>query len=242
MSLSDIFYPDNSKREKRAGELVADISVSVSGLEQNKTAIEGALKEANEIIKQAFSKYTDPIPKEINVDLGESWIVPVIEVLTSAVTYKAASSGLYNVIGSYLVRTGGMTEAAFAARASLPKWFKAGKVGGALVAVAAITAILDSIFGAVRRKKLRGIIKELIPSRIKFKKSELISDEILIPLRTLIATVKVLEGRIPREELIIIINDTIAKEHAKLDLITDSFTKIKLRQLDHNRGSWTKED
>ena len=242
MVFSDLFYPDNPKREKRAGELSADITVSISGLHQNKIDIENALKGANEIIIQALSKYDEPIPKEIKVDLAESWVVSVVELVATAVTYRAASYGLHRAGLAFMLRNGQIGAAAFARQLGLPAWFRVGKVLGTVAAMLMVTAVLDSIFGAIRRSKLRDIIHQLIPSRIQFKKAELINHEILIPLRTLIATVKILEGRIPRDELVKIINDTIAEEHRKLDLITDTFVKSKLKQLDNSRGSWTNED
>jgi hypothetical protein len=242
MTFSDIFYPDNPKRQTRAGELIADITVSVSDLNQRRAAIDDALKEANDIIKNAFSKYAEPVPEQQEINLGESWEVSVIQIIATTVTYNVASYGLRYASISYLISRGRIGEAAFAKFAGLPRWFKAGRILGGVAAALMVAAVLDSIFGAIRRSRLRGIIKDLIPSRIKFKRAQLISDEILVPLRTLIATVKILEGRIPRDELVKIINDTIAEEHRKLDLITDDFVKSMLRRLDNSRGSWTRED
>lgn len=242
MVFSDLFYPDNPKREKRAGELSADITVSISALHQNKIAIEEALKGANEIIIQALSKYDEPIPKEIKVDLAESWVVTAVELVATAVTYRAASYGLHRASLAFMLRNGQIGAAAFVRQTGLPAWFRVGKVLGTVAAILMVTAVLDSIFGAIRRSKLRDIIHQLIPSRLQFKKAELINNEILIPLRSLIKVVKILEGRIPREELIKIINDTIAEEHAKLDSINDNYTMSKLKQLDRDRGSWTNED
>ena len=71
--------------------------------------------------------------------------------------------------------------------------------------------------------------------------AQMVTNEILIPLLTIIGIVKAVEGSLTQEELEKLIRDFVKEQNKRLvDLVKEVVPELKA--IDNSRGSWTNED
>lgn len=243
----DLMYPDNKNRALRAAQLgqdCGDIAVLISS---DKEKIESVVKNANDIIKQAYQQLAQTSLPYDKVDVdSESWVVDIVNVISPIVAMKAANDALYVAARAWLLRQGRIGEAAFADLVGLPRWMSVGKVMGGIAAAFAVEAIIDSIEGAVQRDTLQSAIHDLITPRIKLKRNSMINSQVLLSLQSVIAAYQAITN-IPgmtftKEQLDAIAQNLVRQNQVNIDSFTESEAASVLAQFDRDRSAWTNED
>ncbi|HDR7762366.1 hypothetical protein [Bacillus cereus] len=239
----ELFYPENADRKRRVEELMVDCGTYSAQLVKDKEAIDLLLKNADEVIKEAYKnmgKGTVPYEK---VTLAPKWVVELPKSISMVGVFGGTTKVFEKMAVAYLLKQGRIGEAAFTQLVGLPRWFQVGKFFSGVVVVIALESVISAITGAVVREKLREGTKSLIPPRIDLKHTQLHNDNIKITLSAVIAAVDAVKAMaLTPEQLNAGIHNIIENKKQQNNSITRKFAIQKLDELDKGRGSYTKED
>ncbi|WP_320825275.1 carbohydrate binding domain-containing protein [Reinekea sp.] len=239
-----LFYPDNSKRERRMKELNADASTISTQL----TVVEGGLRTViTGINVEAQEMYGDigaEIPEIKPVTIANGYTLDVIEDVGSILLYGYVTATLTDVAAAYLLDEGFIGAAAFAELVGLPFECTAAATGVGIIVVVGVDMILDAFTGAKKRSKLRGAIHSLVPYRLQIKKAELASHELLNILNETKADLATLKSiGYSKADLDALLKGQLSsKVESRVKTITDGSVATYLAAYDRGRGSWTHED
>lgn len=243
-------YPDNAMRYDRLVQLISDVGSLAYTLQQDKEIIRSKLADANAAIKIA---YDGLIPGGVPIEtitvsqdsIAGNWIEVISGVITPVITYPLVDKALTHVYKSFLLKTGRISEGAFLEVAGLPRWVRLGSlVGGATtVATIAVSAIVESITGGIRRDHLRKGIREVVLPRVELKQSVMISEKVKETLTAVTMSFNSVAGLVnDKYTLDKIAQNLIDQNQTNVNGITIDATMSALEEYDRDRKAWVNED
>lgn len=233
--MDDIFYPDNSKRERRAEELSNDIQDLVHGLSEDAAKIKTTLQELDGTIRAMYQGIEVNVPpvKEYSY---HDWVISVILGIQPSV--EAIPNYLDMAGVSFLYTSGAITDKNLLSRiVGVPLFINLSGVGP-------IFSLLDvlGVFGE-KRAQLRHAIHGCISSRVTIKKAAIINGMLASKLDAIKTSMDTLKKYGYTQEKLDEAQKKICDEFKiEVSHVTDKTAKDALAELDKNRGSWTNED
>ncbi|EFC40171.1 predicted protein [Naegleria gruberi] len=259
MSLEGLLYPDNGHRTDRLNTLINDTSLFYNESSRYFEEIQQKVTKASTLIQGLYAKLSLPPPPMSSIQLtvqtggvGEDTkfaMKGVASLITAIGVGKFVSAQLERAAISYLVATGRIGIAAFAQVVGLPTWMRVvcftGAGGASIVLSLVLTAVIDSIDGAVCRSNLRNSINIQVPARASIYKANRLNAKLFEDLSNYVAVLKSMKQNGCTEEQLENAQNNFAqrvKKHAKQLDNDDQGTINNLKILDQDRASWTNED
>lgn len=248
----DLMYPGNKNRKTRLEELSSDCGTYLANANNDYDKISAAIKNTNKIIKNAYEKIGQKAPEMKSINVMSNVEIEISELVSGIIALPIASCAFKWAVCTYLKRAGIITAEELAEvganqliKLNISKFLRiGGEIGAAIVVTVALEALIDSIDGAVQRKELQDGIHELITTRAKMKRIEMINLEILVSCQSVVNTYNTMEalGIYTKEMLDQAAKILVDTNMQKIGKITKEAVIKELASVDKERKSWTEED
>ncbi|MDY8137379.1 hypothetical protein [Aquimarina sp. 2201CG5-10] len=243
MGISDWFYPDNPKRERRAKELASDCAKLVREAKKDYDQLKTYTGKLNEkVIKlfQDISKEPPDLQKvqyqiekhKISFDLQHRSMIEIFNMQPVVNAIQTSSA-------AFLLSNKKLSASVFNTIVGLPTYlvFNSG-----LELVKFVINDIIGIFTGEKRARLRRVLQEAGKARVKLKVSQLVNNETLVYIRSIENALDALtEVGYDPEDINAVFIKSSEKEKNKISKINGKQAIKQLKSLDNKRGSWIKE-
>ncbi len=243
MGISDWFYPDNPKRERRAKELAMDCANLVNSAKKDYDDLQQSINHLNNNVVKMFQEIGQKPPKletiqlkvnkhMININLQHNSMLGVFNLQPALYALRTSSA-------SHLLSKGLISGSSFNGLVGLPSYLI---INSGLQLINFVIDDIIGIFTGEKRGRLQRVIREAGKSRANLKRTQLINSEILLYVSSLKKALDALMSVGYSKDKINEIFYTMTKQKIKQIQSVNHHQAINLlRNLDHSRGSWTKE-